>query len=401
MEVTWWWLLTVPLFFGLGWVAAHLDARQLFSDTRALPASYFAGLNHLLNDRPEQAIASFEEVARLDPDTADLYFALGKLFRGRGEIERAIRIHRNLLERADLPQAQRELALFSLAQDYLKAGIFDRAESAFASLADTGYAVRAQRELARLYEKESNWPAAIDAVQGYIKGVRESHKGSSNDAPSELILAKQDLAHYACELAALCLQSGVYEPAQHAIDLARASDASNPRIDIYLAQLQFKNDQPTLAIQTLDACVKRSSALATIATQSVLQALSPAELPETTLAKLIEWTQIRPHIDVIRQILPLLQDERYAGERLALQNALADSLKQSPISLTAASAVLAEAAAGSAQSDVWRAQVQTALKSLGAKIDKPVCSFCGFKASRHHWRCPGCARWNTLPYAAQ
>ena len=146
MEVSWWWLLTVPLFFGLGWVSSQLDSRQLLSRTRHLPESYFAGLNHLLNDRPEQAVLAFEEVARLDPDTADLYFALGNLFRRRGETERAIRIHRNLLERADLPQAQRELALFNLGKDYLSAGIFDRAENAFATMAGTAYARQAQRE---------------------------------------------------------------------------------------------------------------------------------------------------------------------------------------------------------------------------------------------------------------
>src|SRR3970282_2330625 len=127
MEFDYWWLIGFPLFFGLGWVAARIDIRQIVSESRALPRSYFKGLNFLLNEQPDKAIEAFIEVVRVDPETIELHFALGNLFRRRGETERAIRMHRNLLERGDLGQEQRLAALFELGQDYLKAGVLGRA----------------------------------------------------------------------------------------------------------------------------------------------------------------------------------------------------------------------------------------------------------------------------------
>lgn len=103
MDFDLWWLLAIPLVFGLGWVAARLDARQLRTEQSSLPRSYFKGLNFLLNEQPDKAIDAFIEVARLDPETTELHFALGSLFRRRGETERAIRVHQNLVNRPDLP----------------------------------------------------------------------------------------------------------------------------------------------------------------------------------------------------------------------------------------------------------------------------------------------------------
>src|SRR6187455_2980228 len=123
VEFEYWWLLGLPLFFGLGWMAARVDIRQIVTESRALPRSYFKGLNFLLNEQPDKAIEAFIEVVKVDPQTVELHFALGSLFRRRGEVERAIRMHQHLLERADLAAEQRAAAVFELGQDYLKAGI--------------------------------------------------------------------------------------------------------------------------------------------------------------------------------------------------------------------------------------------------------------------------------------
>src|SRR5690606_38774963 len=109
-----WWLIFVPLLFALGWIAARVDFRQMLSDTRSLPKSYFEGLNFLLNEEPDRAIDAFVEVAKLDPETTELHFALGSLFRRRGDMERAIRVHQSLLSRSDLAQADREAAQHEL-----------------------------------------------------------------------------------------------------------------------------------------------------------------------------------------------------------------------------------------------------------------------------------------------
>src|SRR2546425_10152427 len=137
MEFETWWLLGIPIFFGLGWIAARVDINQLISESRSLPSSYFKGLNFLLNEQPDKAIDAFIEVVKVDPETIELPFALGSPFRRRGDYDRAIRMHQNLLERTDLSEEQRLTALTELGEDYLKAGILDRAEEAFKKLAES------------------------------------------------------------------------------------------------------------------------------------------------------------------------------------------------------------------------------------------------------------------------
>src|ERR671931_2515427 len=113
-----WWLIGFAIFFVLGWLAARVDIRQVVQESRSLPRSYFRGLNFLLNEQPDKAIESFIEVVKVDPQTIELHFALGSLFRRQGEIDRAIRMHQNLLDRPDLPADRRQAATFELAQDF-------------------------------------------------------------------------------------------------------------------------------------------------------------------------------------------------------------------------------------------------------------------------------------------
>src|SRR5690606_10160008 len=160
-ELEYWWLLAFPLFFGLGWLAARIDIKQIVSESRALPGSYFKGLNFLLNEEPDKAIEAFIEVVKVDPQTIELHFALGSLFRRRGEVERAIRMHQNLAGRPDLEPVQRRQAVFELAQDYLKAGLLDRAEEHFSQLLATDLEEQAAGFLLEIYEQEKEWERAI------------------------------------------------------------------------------------------------------------------------------------------------------------------------------------------------------------------------------------------------
>ncbi len=198
-----WWLIVLPVLFGLGWLAARFDFKQILSESRNLPDSYFKGLNFLLNEQPDRAIDAFVEVAKLDSETTELHFALGSLFRRRGEIERAIRVHQSLLARADLPAQDRETAQHELAQDFLKAGLLDRAEQAFEAVVDTRFAVDAMRSLIRIYESEHDWPQAIEAVRRLRAFVDEP---------------VPQLVHYQCEQAQSALE-------QRQPDLPKAEEA--------------------------------------------------------------------------------------------------------------------------------------------------------------------------------
>src|SRR3954469_12626835 len=156
MEFEIWWLLALPLFFGMGWVAARIDIKSLLSESRAMPTSYFRGLNFLLNEQPDKAIESFLQVAKENPQTVELQFALGSLFRRRGEVDRAIRMHQDLMNREDLAQEQRREASFELAQDFFKAGLLDHAEQVLTKMseADGSVGPEVHRHLLDIYIQE-------------------------------------------------------------------------------------------------------------------------------------------------------------------------------------------------------------------------------------------------------
>src|SRR6476646_5830777 len=187
MEFEIWWLLGIPVFFALGWIAARVDIKQLVSESRSLPRGYFKGLNFLLNEQPDKAIDAFIEIVKLDPETADMHFALGNLFRRRGETERAIRVHQNLLARPDLPTEQRQHAQYELGMDYLKAGLLDRSEETFNLLLNSSYGVQARRALLEIFQREKEWRRAIDAA----RGLQESGAGAR----------QKEIAQFYCELA--------------------------------------------------------------------------------------------------------------------------------------------------------------------------------------------------------
>src|SRR3954467_9342942 len=182
-----WVLLGLPIAFTLGWLASRLDLRQLRIENRQAPKAYFRGLNFLLNEQQDQAIDAFIEAVQNDPDTSELHFALGNLFRRRGEYERAVRVHEHLLSRGDLKQEERNRAQHALALDFLKAGLLDRAEEALRKLEGTEYEGQALLALLAIYERTRDWPNASDIARKLEALGQGNFDGR--------------LAHYLCEQA--------------------------------------------------------------------------------------------------------------------------------------------------------------------------------------------------------
>ncbi|OYW40231.1 MAG: lipopolysaccharide assembly protein LapB, partial [Hydrogenophilales bacterium 12-61-10] len=223
MEFEIWWLLAFPLFFVLGWLAARVDIKQVVTESRALPNSYFRGLNFLLNEQPDKAIEAFLEVVKLEPETIDLHFALGALFRRRGELDRAIRMHENLLEREGLAEEQRLRAQGELGQDYLKAGLLDRAEEVFHKLLQTPQHGVARTYLLEIYVQEKDWQKAIDAAREL-----------ENDTSKPL---NADIAHFYCELALLDAARGYPDAAAAHLQQALASNRQSVRANLMAGDL--------------------------------------------------------------------------------------------------------------------------------------------------------------------
>ncbi|OYW16773.1 MAG: lipopolysaccharide assembly protein LapB, partial [Burkholderiales bacterium 12-64-5] len=173
-----WILLGLPLAFVLGWLASRFDLRQLRAENRRAPKAYFKGLNFLLNEQQDQAIDA-------------LHFALGNLFRRRGEYDRAVRVHEHLLSRGDLSRADQERAQYALALDFLKAGLLDRAEAALSQLEGTPFEGQARLALLAIYERSRDWPHAA----GIARKMHDAHQGDFSTRQ----------AHYLCEQAQTCI----------------------------------------------------------------------------------------------------------------------------------------------------------------------------------------------------
>ena len=226
MEIELWWLLVLPAFFGLGWIAARIDIKHLLQESRALPRSYFKGLNFLLNEQPDQAIEAFIEAARVDPETIELHFALGNLFRRRGETDRAIRVHQNLIERDGLSAAQRLHALSELGQDYLKAGLLDRAEEIFVKLRGTERNEEALKSLLEIYQQEKEWAKAIA-----ICDAMPNHSDH---------LWQKEIAEFRCEMAANEMLHDRHDEAGRLLEDALAANRKCVRATLLQGDLAAK-----------------------------------------------------------------------------------------------------------------------------------------------------------------
>lgn len=396
MDFESWWLIFLPLLFGLGWMAARFDIRQMLSETRNLPDSYFRGLNFLLNEEPDRAIDAFVEVAKLDPETTELHFALGSLFRRRGEMERAIRVHESLLSRADLPLNEREHAQHELAQDYLKAGMLDRAEDAFAVLKNTTFALPALRALIRIYESEHDWPRAIQAVQ------------SLRDLVAEPV---PQLVHYYCELAqaALSAKPARMDQAREALaDAQRAApsaqstgiSASFVRVAMLNAQIAAIENNVSLQRQYLLSVMQQAPEYAGLIAQDLLNNFAQSKEDKKGLEVLQEHYQKFPSLDLFNVVF------RAARAQLGVDLAWAfarDTLQAHPSLLgldRLLEAELAQAPAGRSPADspipgADLSLLRRLIHKHTQRMDRYACRACGFQARRYYWQCPGCNAWET------
>lgn len=380
MDFEIWWLFIIPLFFALGWVAARVDIKQLLSESRSLPHSYFKGLNFLLNEQPDKAIDSFIEIVKLDPETAELHFALGSLFCRRGEIERAIRVHQNLLSRPDLPREQQEHALFELGNDYLMAGLFDRAEETFNRLIDTPYGARARRALLDIYQRVKEWQRAIDAAQA----LQDSGAGGR----------QKEIAQFYCELAQGELLKNNYPAAQALLDKALSSDGMNVRATILSGDALLSQGDAEGAIQAWRRVEKQSVPHVALVAQRLIDAYQAVERPQEGLNLLKSYLSEAPSIDLLDVVFKTSIDQE--GIETAYQQVIAE-LRRTPTLLGLDKLIEARMMLSPAESHSELPMVKDLVHGYALKLSRYQCGHCGFKARQFYWQCPGCNHWETYP----
>jgi lipopolysaccharide biosynthesis regulator YciM len=378
MNIDYVWLIAVPVLFGLGWLAARLDFRHFLFEQRKLPDSYFRGLNHLLNEQPDRAIDAFIEVATLDPETTELHFALGNLFRRRGEVDRALRVHQSLLHRDDLPANQREQALYELAQDCLKAGLLDRAEVAYQGLLEGRFRREALLALMRIYETERDWPRAIAISRQLAEldpaAARRALQFHAEMAEEALQAEPADLT---AARAALAAAAGL-EPAE-----------AHPRLMALQARVALADGQALEALSYLERAFEHHPAYAGLMAGLFLKASQAAgRTAKEAREQLIALHARDPSHDLFDTILASWP----AGDAQARDWAL-QVLRQHP-SLLGLQRLSAHGLID-AHSGLDPTLFTPLLERHARRLGRYVCSHCGFKAQRFHWQCPGCNAWES------
>lgn len=380
MEFEYWWLLALPLFFSLGWLAARIDIRHIQSESRNLPDSYFRGLNFLLNEQQDKAIESFIEVVRADPETVELHFALGSLFRRRGEVERAIRMHQNLVERADLEADKKLKATFELGQDYLKAGLLDRAEQVFTSLRQTAYGESALKFLLDIYEQERDWANAIAIAQQL-----------SATSPTSF---QREIAQFYCELAASEIARSDLDAARSHLKQALQVSRSCARANLMLGDMEAQAGRHAEAIQFWKLIETQNPAYLPLTAGRLLGSYRALEQQGEGLALLRAYLTQAPSIDLLSTAFQAALEQE--GPRSAYE-LVRDELRRSPSLLgldKLLEAALLDAPAERRQ-DIGL--VKNLIHQHSQRLALYRCENCGFKARLFHWHCPACGGWESFP----
>jgi lipopolysaccharide biosynthesis regulator YciM len=354
MEFEYWWLAALPIFFGLGWLAARIDIKHLVRDSRALPDSYFKGLNFLLNEQPDKAIEAFIEVVKVDPETVELHFALGSLFRRRGEYDRAIRMHQHLLERADLGADQKLAAMHELGLDYLKAGILDRAEEVFTKLAEGPKAEIANKALLEIYQAEKDWTRAI-AMAGRLSA------GAGGDARD------REISQYHCELAATEATHSRVDSARSHLESALEANRKSVRASMQLGDLERAAGRPAEAIEAWKRIESQNPAYVALVAQRLLEAHRESGRLEEGLTLLAGYLERYPSLDLLDTVFQSTLEQKGAEAAYKL---VRDELRRNPTLL---------------------------VHSHTRRLARYRCEACGFKARQFHWQCPACGGWETYP----
>ncbi|MBI5005642.1 MAG: lipopolysaccharide assembly protein LapB [Nitrosomonadales bacterium] len=373
-----WMLLVFPLFFGMGWLAARIDIKELLNESSALPRSYFQGLNFLLNEQQDQAIEAFIEVVKVDPQTVELHFALGSLFRRRGEVDRAIRMHLNLVERADLAEDKKQQALFELAQDYLKAGILDRAEAAFQELHGSPYEKESLDFLLEIYQKEKDWLKAVDISQRLAALTGQSHV--------------KEAAFFFCELAASELAHKQTDAAVVHLEQALAADPKSVRASIMQGDIESAAGRAVSAIETWKHIEQQDAQYLPLVAERLLQAYRQLGEEAIGVELLQTWLQKYPSLDLMNVLFgALVQRDGAEAAYIMVRN----ELKRNPTLLGLDKLLEAQLLemTGERRADIELVKSLIHNRTRGLAMYR--CKHCGFKARQFYWHCPACHSWES------
>lgn len=375
------WLLMIPAAAAAGWLLGRRGGEiKSGNQVMRLSNTYFRGLNYLLNEQQDKAIEIFLQIAEVDKDTIETQFALGHLFRRRGEVDRAIRMHQSLVAKLGLSEDQKTRAVLALGEDYMRAGLLDRAETLLNDLVEMGvFKPQALRHLISITQAERDWYKAIEYAQKYEEVGGES--------------MTKIIAHFYCELADQARSKGDNKEARKLIADAYTADNQSVRAGMLEAQIELAEGDDAGAIRAFERVVRHD--------YEYLPEVLPALLAsykrngETTRARsfLLEMTEHYAGVSPLLALTELIEKEEGVP---AAYTFLAKQLQQRP-------SVRGEAALIDLSLSEDHGDPQEALRTVKNITDLLVvhtpgyrCQRCGFSARAHHWQCPSCKNWGTI-----
>lgn len=388
-------LLVFLLLFvaiGIGW---WLGRRSVQLSTTDLPGQYYKGLNYLLDGRPDGAVDAFINALEVNSETLETHIALGNLLRKRGEVDRAIRIHQNLLARPSLPRQQVHQAHLELARDYISAGLFDRAERLLLDLVKDSPEQRraSQRHLLEIFQSQREWANAIEVATELLP--RKSLLGQTGPAPrgANRQPVAVALAHYHCELAAELLKHGSVQGARKELQQALLHDRLCVRASLMLGELECQAGNYRQAIKALRKVGQQDPDYIPETIPTLQEAYRELGEERTLREYLEECLQANPAAPLV---LAVADDIRDSSGVEASATFLSEQLAKYP-SLRGLSRLIA------LQMGNTEGQIRDNLSLLARLVERLLaerptyrCSHCGFAGRQLHWFCPGCKHWGTV-----
>lgn len=376
--INFWPMLLPAAAFSGWWIARRNDSVKHPESNNQLSREYVMGLNYLLNEQPDKAVDIFIKLLEVDSETVETHLALGSLFRRRGEVDRAIRIHQNLIARPQLSVSQRKEALMALAQDYMGAGVFDRAERIFIEVVELGGTPDANslRGLLAIYQQEKSWEKALDTLKKL-----EVSTGNSMNAQA---------AHYYCEMGHQAMKMGAQDKAYAVVKQALVVDKQSVRASLMLAELEMLQGRYKPAVRALKRVSAQDPEFLTEIIEPLLTASAELNIMDECISYLENVLSDHPRASIIFAIGDFVRDEKsldVAIDFVSVQLSRYPSIR----GLNQLIQWHLESAHGLVRDKLHM------LYSITSKFleNKPVyrCEHCGFSGKLLHWLCPSCKQW--------
>ena len=378
------WLLLLPVMFGIGWLASRWDLRleNRMDELERIrqQRSTFKGLSLLLNEQPDQAIETLVKIAQLDPETIELHFSLGNLFRRRGETERAIKVHQHLANRDDLKPRDRDHAAYELGRDFLRAGLLDRAEASLNRVGEGKFAVPAKESLLEMYQVERDWKKAIIAAHELTTLQGKSHQ--------------IEIAQFHCELGQEALRRKDLQEAEQSIQRALQAVPNHSRALILQGDYLMAMERPAQAIDAWSLVATSHPAYMHLLADRWMVAHTAINQIDAGLDRLCELLKTQASgelLDIVHKQLMTIRGPQVANIMLA--DVMQHSPSLSALSKLAETRLALEEGSANAERVLELQSILNLLRQRTTSLARYTCGNCGFRARRFYWQCPGCNNW--------